>query len=189
MKLGSKLVLQTVLPAVAAVAILLAIVTQVTSSALRDAAERGLAAVAEARREDLQNHLERMRDDIVAMGNAPAVIEATRQFSAAFAACGTAADTQLQQFYDNDVQAAGSNPGVDLQPPPAMPAAAATPRRMPRTTDFSASATPPTAGTTCCSSTAREMSSIRCARTTISPPTCCTDRGKTPAWHARRRLP
>jgi hypothetical protein len=35
MKLGSKLVLQTVLPAVAAVAILLAIVTQVTSSALR----------------------------------------------------------------------------------------------------------------------------------------------------------
>jgi CheY-like chemotaxis protein/signal transduction histidine kinase len=115
MKLGSKLVLQTVLPAVAAVAILLAIVTQVTSSALRDAAERGLAAVAEARREDLQNHLERMRDDIVAMGNAPAVIEATRQFSAAFAACGAGADTQLQQFYDSDVQAAGSNPGVVLQ--------------------------------------------------------------------------
>ena len=106
MKLGSKLVLQTVLPAVAAVAILLAIVTQVTSSALRDAAERGLAAVAEARREDLQNHLERMRGDIVAMGNAPAVIEAMRQFSAAFAACGASADTQLQQFYDTDVQAA-----------------------------------------------------------------------------------
>jgi len=115
MKLGSKLVLQTVLPAVAAVAILLAIVTQVTNSALRDAAERGLAAVAEARREDLQNHLERMRDDIVTMGNAPAVIEATRQFSAAFAACGTDAGTQLQQFYDSDVQAAGSNPGMDLQ--------------------------------------------------------------------------
>ncbi len=87
MKLGSKLLLQTVLPAVLAVSLLLAIVTLVASKALQESAERGLAAVAEARREDLRNHLERMRDDIVSMGNAPAVIAAMQQFSAAFAAC------------------------------------------------------------------------------------------------------
>ncbi len=103
MKLGSKLLLQTVLPAVLAVSLLLVIVTLVASKALQESAERGLAAVAEARREDLRNHLERMRDDIVSMGNAPAVIAAMQQFSAAFAACGARADSQLQPLYDSNV--------------------------------------------------------------------------------------
>ncbi len=109
MKLGSKLLLQTVLPAVTAVSLLLAIVTLVASSALQDAAERALAAVAEARREDIHNHLERMRDDIVSMGNAPAVIAAMQQFAAAFAACGARADSQLQPLYDRDAQHTANN--------------------------------------------------------------------------------
>ena len=104
MKLGSKLLLQTVLPAIAAVSLLLAIVTLVARNALQDAAERALVAVAEARREDIHNHLERMRDDIVGMGNAPAVIAAMQQFAAAFAACGASADSQLQQLYDSDAE-------------------------------------------------------------------------------------
>ena len=91
MKLGSKLLLQTVLPAVAAVSLLLAIVTLVTGNALQEAAERALAAVVEARREDIHNHFERMRNDIVSMGNAPAVVTAMQQFAAAFAACGASA--------------------------------------------------------------------------------------------------
>ena len=109
MKLGSKLLLQTVLPAVTAVSLLLAIVTLVASSALQDAAERALAAVAEARREDIHNHLERMRDDIVSMGNAPAVIAAMQQFAAAFAACGARADSQIQPLYDRDAQHTASH--------------------------------------------------------------------------------
>ena len=99
MKLGSKLILQTVLPAVVAVSVLLGIVTLVTSNALQDAAERSLAAVAEARREEVHSYLHRMQQDIVSMGSAPAVIEALGAFSAAFAACGSAADSQLQQLY------------------------------------------------------------------------------------------
>ena len=108
MKLGSKLLLQTVLPAVAAVSLLLAIVTLVTGNALQEAAERALAAVVEARREDIHNHFERMRDDIIGMGNAPAVVTAMQQFAAAFAACGASADTQLQQLYDRDAEQAAS---------------------------------------------------------------------------------
>ncbi|MCQ1551329.1 MAG: response regulator [Candidatus Accumulibacter phosphatis] len=108
MKLGSKLLLQTVLPAIAAVSLLLAIVTLVARNALQDAAERALAAVAEARREDIHNHFERMRNDIVSMGNAPAVIAAMQQFATAFAACGANADSQLQQLYDSDAEHAAS---------------------------------------------------------------------------------
>jgi hypothetical protein len=56
-----------------------------------------------------------MRDDIVAMGNAPAVIAATCASSPPLSRpAAPAADSQLQQFYDRR-QAAGSNPGVDLQ--------------------------------------------------------------------------
>lgn len=112
MKLGSKLVLQTVLPALLAVAVLLAIVTHVASTALQGAAERGLAAVADSRREEIRSYLERMQHDIVTMGNAPAVIEAIGAFSAAFSACGNAAGSHLQQLYANAGEAPGGRPGA-----------------------------------------------------------------------------
>ena len=99
MKLGSKLVLQTVLPTLVALSVLLGIVTQVSRNALQEAAERSLAAVAEARREELRSHLERMQQDVITMASAPAVINALREFSAAFASCGATADSQLQQGY------------------------------------------------------------------------------------------
>ena len=110
MRLGSKLVLQTVLPALIAVAVLLGIVTHVASNALQDAAQRGLAAVADARREGIRSYLERMQQDIVTMGNAPAVIDAMGAFSSAFSACGKAAGHHLQQLYANAGDAPSRHP-------------------------------------------------------------------------------
>ena len=112
MKLGSKLILQTVLPAVVAVSVLLGIVTLVASNALQDAAERSLAAVAEARREEVHSYLDRMQQDIVALGSAPAVIDALGAFAAAFSACGSAADSQLQQIYTPTGEFSGNRRGA-----------------------------------------------------------------------------
>jgi CheY-like chemotaxis protein len=106
MTLRSKLLL----PAVLAVSVLLVIVTQVTRSALESAAERSLEAVAEARREDLQSYFERMRGDLVATGSAPAVIDALRQFSAVFAACGANAGSELRQHYELTASNGGQTP-------------------------------------------------------------------------------
>ncbi len=118
MKLGSKLVVQTVLPAVIAVSVLLAIVSQVASTALQSAAEHALAAVADARREELRSYLARMEDDIRTMGDAPAVIQALGDFSAAFVACGGSADTDLQQLFDGSGALSTADRGQGLRRAP-----------------------------------------------------------------------
>ena len=100
MKLGSKLLVQTVVPAVIAIVVLLGIVTQVASTALQEAAQRALSGVAEARSEALRDYLDRMQSDMVTMASAPAVVRALEEFSSAYSVCGSNSATQLQQLYD-----------------------------------------------------------------------------------------
>lgn len=108
MKLDSKFALQTVLPTVVAVALLVVVATQSTGTALEEAAESSLAAITEARREGLHVRLASLQNDIRHRASAPPVVGALEALSAAFAACGGGASTELQGLYFGVEHSAGA---------------------------------------------------------------------------------
>ena len=99
MRLASRLLLQTVLPALVIIVLFLGIVTHEISDVLENTVHRGLTAVAQARHQDIRVHFERMKKDIVAMGSAPAVTQALIELAQAYASCPLGSTAQLQALY------------------------------------------------------------------------------------------